>query len=104
MCALLVLGLLVGASLSAVQPGIRDLGRDTAGQREAVRQISETVAKAFRSMVGDETKPALHAAPGTPSPARTRAIVRGGVERGSGMAASPLLRAEMLNLPPPALV
>jgi hypothetical protein len=103
-CTLLVLGLLVGASLSAVQPGIRDLGRDIAGNRDAVRHLSESVAKAFRSIVGDQTKPSLHTAPAFRADTQPRAFALAAPSALLHEPRPPRLRAELLNLPPPAML
>jgi hypothetical protein len=101
-CTLLAVGLLVGASLSAVQPGIRDLGRDTAVERAAVRNLTVTLARAVRDFVGDKTKPAkLPAARGPLSKPAPAWRIAPTVER---LGSAPLsLRVELLDLPPPAL-
>lgn len=100
-CTLLVVGLLVGASLSGTDATVRDFGPDTANQRHAVRHITASVARAVRTFVGDHTKPALkpfraarRPVEGPVGPARIASLPRAPV---------PLtVRVELLNLPPPA--
>ena len=99
--ALLVVSLFLGATLTA-KPAIRDAGRDNAVERAAVRQLTASLAKAVRQLVGsDQHKPGLH----------TVALVGLGAERLAALPRPietarrpliPLLRATLLDLPPPA--
>lgn len=101
--ALLVVGLLVGTSLRTIQPGVRDVQRDSGSDRAAVRQLTETLARAVRELVGSDThKP--HAAPAIRSAmgevadhGRRPAPAEPPAEFGRH------LRTELLDLPPPAM-
>ena len=102
-CTLAVVGLLIGASLSGTEPGFRDLGQNAAHQRHAVRHITQTMARAVRTLVGDQTKPALSALPvGRPGRA-DRGLV--GIPANGRHEAPPRsnVRLALLNLPPPAV-
>jgi hypothetical protein len=102
LCSLLVVSLLVGASLSAVEPGIRDLGRDTANQRLAVRHLTVSVARAVRQLVGEKHQAGQE-------PARNAGAIRPvlcstvSASEHAGPRVAPI-RVELLNLPPPARI
>jgi len=99
-----MVGLLVGTSLRAMDPGIRDHHRDSGTERAAVRQLTATLARAVRELVGSDThKPS------------TSQSVRSGMgealTHGRQLAPSDPpalrgrhLRTELLDLPPPALL
>ena len=100
--ALLVFSLFFGASLNASGPAMQESRRE-AGERIAARQLTVTLARAVRQLVGsDQHKPCLHAAAHGPvsiaerasRPVRDERLVTPGVM---------LLRTSLIDLPPPAL-
>ena len=99
-CTLVVVGLLIGASLSGTEPGFRELGSDGVNQRHAVRHITETVARAVRTLVGEPTRPALLAAARPPKVPVIRITPDA---RLSDLHGPPTanVRVALLDLPPP---
>lgn len=102
--ALVVVGLLLGASFRALEPAVREVQRETGADRIAVRQISATLAKAVRELVGSDThKPCAHQPSGLTVAAATlgRALA---TWLSAIMPSQRLLRTELLDLPPPAFL
>jgi hypothetical protein len=102
--ALMVVALVLGADLKAARPAVRDLQRDAAVERAAVRHLTASLARAVRDLVGPQShKSAIHAFVATDvGSAEVAGAVRAGFapERASPL---DLLRAALLDLPPPAI-
>ena len=101
--ALLVFSLFLGVSLNAGKPAMQERARDTAAERVAVRQLTASLARAVRHLVGsDQHKPCLNRlaafGPGVAELARVPVMAR--VEC---LPPVPLLRTGLLDLPPPTL-
>lgn len=96
--AILLMGMLAAATLELADPTMR---REPVSERAAVRQLTVTLARAVRGIVGEERAHAAAAPAATVavSPAPAAATVRP-AERGAS-AGERLLRAELLDLPPP---
>ena len=99
--ALLVFGLLMSVSLSAVKPAVGESRRDPVSERVAVRQISASLVKAVRRLAAADrhnpcaTMVVRPAGEGPTAPSLTA--------RTDGVRPAPaLLRAAILDLPPPA--
>jgi len=100
--ALLVVGLLVGTSLRVMDPVIRSHHRDSGTERAAVRQLTATLARAVRELVGSDTH----------KPSAGQSVRTGlGEALAHGRQIAPSdppsirgrhLRTELLDLPPPA--
>jgi hypothetical protein len=100
--ALLVVSLFLGASLNAAKPAVREAARDSAAERMAVRELTVSLARAVRHLVGsDQHKPCLNAVPGRPISIAIRAARPVCDERRSPPVVM-LLRTGLLDLPPPA--
>ena len=100
--ALLVVSLFLGASLANAKPALREATRNAAAERVAVRQLTDSLARAVRHLVGsDQHKPCLRAAiPGSIGiAARAAAPVADERETTPPIA---LPRKGLLVLPPPA--
>jgi hypothetical protein len=101
--ALLVVSLVMGAHLRAVRPGVGEVSRESLSERTVIRHLAQTAAKATREpSASDRHKPgSLTANPAAPRPT--------GAARGMAAVSpiaepqAPVLRAELLDLPPPAL-
>lgn len=102
--AALVLGLLVAASIDPLRPIAREVQRETAPERAAVRELTATLAKAVRSLCGSPTvKPvALAGAAASAIDADGAATATRGRDASDAAPAPVRLRAELLDLPPPA--
>jgi len=98
----LIVGLLIGVTASALRPGIRAAGRDGNTSRLATRQIAQTLARAVRELSGADThKPAIHSQ-------NVLAKALGGVDQTADLGDKPnltvpLLRDALLALPPPTV-
>lgn len=100
--ALLLLGVLTAASLDLRDPVFREFRRDVAAERAAVRQLTITLAKAVRGMVGGADQAGLApkaagAAAWTPGPVAVAMPVVSDDLPGP----RPPLREALHNLPPP---
>jgi hypothetical protein len=100
--ALLVFSLFLGVSLNAAKPAMQGPTPGSAAERIAVRQLTASLARAVRHLVGsDQHKPCLHPlADGghgivllARRPVRDERLLPPGVM---------LLRSGLLDLPPPA--
>ena len=102
--AVLVLGLIVAASVEPLRPIAREVQRETAPERAAVRELTATLAKAVRSLCGSPTvKPVAFAAARTFGPLHSDEIEHGTPSTArEGPVGPALLRTELLDLPPPA--
>lgn len=100
--ALLVLSLVLVASVDPWRSLGRESLRETSAERAVVRELAVTIAKAVRHLAGAEllkSTPRLHAAPvwdAMPEPALPVALAEA-----SAAPAARVLRAELLDLPPP---
>lgn len=101
--ALLVLSLIVAASIDPLRPIAREVQRETAPERAAVRELTATLAKAVRSLCGSPTvKPVSLAAVVSigSGGGDARCVGRFAAHRAS--APGPVrLRVALLDLPPP---
>lgn len=101
--ALLVLSLLLVASVDPWRSLGRESLRETSAERAVVRELAVTIAKAVRHLAGaDHLKSAPRCAPAPawdPMPAPAFAVVAPDVYAAPRDRA---LRAELLDLPPPA--
>lgn len=103
--ALLLLGVLTAASLDLRDPVLREFRRDVAAERAAVRQLTITLAKAVRGIVGGADQANLATKPADADawlPAAVSASVP--VVAGDLPGPRPPLREELHNLPPPLRV
>jgi hypothetical protein len=100
--AMLILSVAVLLSVEQIRPVVRELQRDTAVERAAVRQLAGHLARAVRDLAGRGCRPAPHrvglvrawdSLSRTAAPAPVSAEVPGGLCRP---------REALLNLPPPA--
>jgi hypothetical protein len=101
--ALLVFGLLVSVSFSAAKAApLGEPRREPVSERVAVRQISASLVKAARRLVGSDSHKPVAAVSVRPV-ARVVAERVAGAPLIEGVPAAPaLLRAAILDLPPPA--
>ncbi|MBX3376760.1 MAG: hypothetical protein KF678_07130 [Phycisphaeraceae bacterium] len=98
--ALLVVGLLIGVTISAIKPGVRALHRDAAAELHATKQIARTIVRAVRDWSGQQVRVlgsgtiavAARHAPSTEVQRRPEA----GLPLGYSMP-----RPSLLSLPPP---
>jgi hypothetical protein len=100
--ALLVLSVALSVSLDQLRPMVRELQRETATDRTAVRELAVNLARAVRRLVGSQSLRA-YAAP-RPSPEYGAAAASGSTRRASvldetGPVHRP--RVQLLDLPPP---
>lgn len=99
--AVLIVGLLIGVAVSSFKPGLRGLSRDAESQGQVTRQITATLARAVRELVGSD----LHRPAVATSASKLGRIVRptiAEVQAGARMPAASMLREALLALPPPA--
>jgi hypothetical protein len=99
LCTLLAVGLLIGASLSGTEPAV-DLSGSGSQQRHAVRHMTQKVARAVRSLMGERTKPGM---PATAARKDSERLPNRGTLAGRqrcSIAIEPL-RDELVSLPPP---
>jgi len=100
--ALLVVSLFLGASLNAAKPALGSAQRETMSERAAVRQLTASLAKAVRQLVGsDQHKPCLYTPAALLGATARPAALMAGADAGP-VPSVPLLRAALLDLPPPA--
>lgn len=100
--ALLVFGLLV-STFQGGAPAAGELRRESPPERLAVRQLTSSIVKAARHLVGsDSHKPCVKTPAIAARSARSLIQPVAGAEA-PGAFHPPRLRAEMIDLPPPAL-
>lgn len=101
--ALLVVTLFLGASLNAAKPAMGQTTRDSAAERVAVRQLTVSLARAVRHLVGsDQHKPCIQAWAGGQAAVSDAEIIRVRIEREMPPPVA-LLGTNLLDLPPPTL-
>ncbi len=97
--ALLVVGLLIGVTVSAITPGVRALHRDASAELLATRHIAQTLVRAVRGL-GDMHRPAMVRTVSASVPTAPVAVFC--VTREVDSRGVTLLRECLLSLPPPA--
>jgi hypothetical protein len=88
--------------LQAGPAALGESGRDTAPERVAVRQLAATVIKAARDLVGSDSHKPCMRTPAVAARRCSRLVAIRPSSADAAPAAPALLRAEMLDLPPPA--
>ncbi len=101
--ALLVVSLFLGASINASKPVVGQTVRDAAADRVAVRELTASLARAVRHLVGsDQHKPCLQIA--TDRRSRVTSLTGDRIRNDAGgPRGMKLLRSDLLDLPPPLM-
>ena len=102
--AVLVLSLVVAASIDPLRPIAREVQRETAPERAAVRELTATLAKAVRSLCGSPTvKPVALAGAIRATADASAAVGQSDTAPADRDQPRPVMpRVELLDLPPPA--
>jgi hypothetical protein len=98
--ALLVVGLLIGVTVSAIKPGVRAFHRDASAELQATRQIAQTLVRAVRGLARQDIHKPSTLQPVSQSALATRHAYPA-MPSESEVTGSPLLRESLLALPPP---
>ncbi len=99
---LFVFGLLAAASIEPLRPAA--VSRDTQTERAAVRELTSTLAKAVRSLVENASHKPVAYASTVPARWEPFELIRCSAPLAPSLVpgAVPLLRHDLLDLPPPA--
>jgi hypothetical protein len=103
--ALVVVALVLGSDLKPVRPAAREFQRESAVERAATRHLTASLARAVRELVGGQAHtPAIHTPLGIDLGLALRPGSNLPAASAEHFAPVILLRAALLDLPPPTTV